>query len=295
RAPGLASLPPKAPSPAPLDPVRLDAALSRLREAEAAAQPSADLPSAAAHPARSDPPRRWLEPAFRLLTAADPATAGRLVLALLPVQRLVHPGPLRYDLVLAGTGCVQVTISEGGQSVQAELRDRPRAAEEVHFSVHGDLAALARLLAGGSTRWRFGRARAGIRGDRRAAKALPALIRVPLRLGELLDAGARMTPWLALSLGASMIDPGWTRGESFTVAFTPPGEPGSALLLRVGEGAPVAVVEAVRPPAGACEVQVPAAAVGEVLAGRSAPREGVRGEGRPLVLVQSWIERAQSG
>jgi len=226
---GLASPLPIEPSAAPLDPVRLDAALSRLREAEAASvQPRADPPSAAAQSARGGPTRGWLEPAFRSLTAADPATAGRLVLALLPVQRLVHPGPLRYDLVLAGTGCVQVTIPEGGHTVQAELRGRLRPPEEVHFSVHGDLAALARLLAGGTTRRRLGRAHARIRGDRRVAEALLALIRAPLRLEELLEA-------------------------------------------------------------------VPAAAVAEVLAGLSGPRAGVRGEGRPVALVQRWIERAQSG
>ena len=62
--------------------------------------------------------RPWLAGALRGMLKRDPAAAGRLVLALLPVQRLVYPRPLAYDLVLTEDGCVQVTVAGGYWSIE---------------------------------------------------------------------------------------------------------------------------------------------------------------------------------
>ncbi len=302
REPESEELPPRSEPPASrgaaaLDPTRLDAALTRLREADLVIEPT----STTSRPAQPEPDtpsepavRPWLEPVFRSLTRADPLTAGRLALALLPAHGLLRSDPLEYDLVLAETGCVRVSIPGDGAPAHAVLSDEPRSDEAVRFAVEGDLASLARLLAGASTRRRLGAGRARIRGDRAAARSLLDLVRAPRSWRELLDAGVVLEPWLAVSIAARMIDPAWTRGQSFTIAFQAPEVRAPQVLLRVRSGH-VTAVETVLAPSAATEVMVASSSVAEVLAGSLEAMAELRGPTRPLALLLSWIERAQSG
>ncbi len=290
--------PPAPRSVAALDPTRLDAALSRLREADLVIEPAP--PAARSAPPEIDTPaepvvRAWLEPVFRSLARTDPLAAGRLALALLPAHRLVRFEPLEYDLVLAETGCVRVSVPGGGAPVRAVLADEPRSDEAVRFAVHGDMASLARLLASASTRRRLGAGRARIRGDRTAARCLLDLVRAPHSWRELLDAGVVLEPWLAVSIAARMIDPTWTRGHSFTIAFQAPEDSGQQTLLHVRAGRVAAVAESVLASSSATEVVAAGASVAEVLAGALEAMTDLRGPTRPLALLLSWIERAQSG
>ena len=224
----------------------------------------------------------------------DPVTAGRLFIALLPAQGLVTPEPLAYDLVLDGLGCVQVTVIGPSHKTAVRLAETPRPADEVSFALSGDLGRLAALVASGSLRRRLSRRRARVTYDRAAASALLALVRTPISLEQLIAAGVRMDPWLTLTLASMMIDPAWTRGERFSIAFQEP----SGMLQ-----APTSMcVTAAGPPSAR-----PSSA--KILRARSsAPRSEcsrfwgdlragarLRGETRPLALLQHWIERAQSG
>ena len=302
--------PPAGPAPAatpvPSQPVqadRLNEALARLRDrtpappAEEAAESPAEPPAApraepdppAAAPAT--PPKPWLEAAFRRLTERDPAAAGRLLLALLPAQRAADPHAVAYDLVLDDLMCARVTVGSG--SIDVELAQVPRPAAEVDFQLVGDGARVARLLVAGGLRRRLpSRRRARIRGDRRRVAALDHLVRARLGLPELIGAGVRLDPPLALMLAASAIEPGWTVGERFTLAHRDPAleAPGAYLQVRDGRE-PAAGAEAPHSPVAGVVV-CPAQDLLGVLAGRGAPLEG---EQRPLDLVRQWLVRAQRG
>src|SRR5204863_5876147 len=83
----------------------------------------------------------------------------------------------------------------------------------------GDAANVARLLAVGPVRRRIpSRRRARIRGERRRLVALDHLVGARLGVPDLIAAGVRLEPALALTLAATAIEPGWTAGERFTIA-----------------------------------------------------------------------------
>lgn len=275
--------------PAPsVDPERLAAALTRLREASPVPAPGAEDPERTER--AEGPASAWLARVFRALAARDAAAAGRLALALLPSQRLVHPGPLAYDLVLEELGCVQVSV--GGGEVRVHLADVPRA--EAQFQVIGDLPSLARLLASGRVRRRLGRGRARIGGRRAGFAALAKLVRAPLTLPELYEAGVRLPPWLAFTVVSLMVDPSWTKAERFSIAHQDRGAQSAGVYLHVQDGAPLSVTDsAQRGPV--TTIVCPADRLLAVLYGASELDAELSGDERTLALLQSWVKRAQSG
>ena len=98
-----------------------------------------------------------------------------------------------------------------------------------------------------------------------------------------------------MSIAARMIDPTWTRGHNFTIAFRAPEDRGPQAVLHVRAGRAAAVAESVLAPSSATEVVAAGALVAEVLAGGLEAMSDLRGPTRPLALLLSWIERAQSG
>jgi hypothetical protein len=276
-----------------LDPARLDAALSRLRES--AAVQEAEVPGQPAEALRSGSVSPWLARVFAALAERDAGTAGRLLLALLPAQGLVSPRPLAYDLVLEGLGCVRVSVDRPEHAATIELTEAPRPANEVQFALSSDPASLAALLASGSLRRRFGRRRVRITGDRRAASALLDLVRTPVTLGDLVGAGVRVDPWLALTIVSMMVDPAWTRGERFSVAFQEPESLSPGPQLHVRDGKRPTVSETRLSVAPETRIVCADDRLLQVLAGEHGGAVEVRGETRPLALLQRWIERAQSG
>jgi uncharacterized membrane protein len=267
---------------------------------EAAPQPPKEPPPQAEEPPpqpQPPAPRRrakpWLPRVYRQLVARDPITAGRLLLALLPAQRVVAPQPVAYDLILGDFASVQVTV--GKEATDVELRDEPRAPDQVHFQVRGDLASLARLVVARRIRRRLGRRLARVSGERARFAALKKLVRSSMTLGELHAAGARPDPLLAFTLASLMVDVRWTAGERFTVAHqaTQTGSPGAYLNVRSGD--PLLISD--RPPQRpiATTIVCQPDALLAVLAGAHPADVFVRGETRPLELLREWLERAQSG
>jgi hypothetical protein len=275
-----------------LDPHRLDAALSRLREPP---QPGVGAPITP--PRRSDATatRAWIEPVFRALTGEDAIAAGRLLLALLPVARLVSADRRRYDLMLERLGCVHVTVPGGGEPVQVQLEPASTALTATDFTVRGDLASLARLVADGSLRRRFFHRRARITGSRGAARALLDLVRVPLGLDQWLGVGVTLDPWLACRLAALMVEPSWTVGESFAVAFPESGGGAGGVCLNVRDGAYAVVGDAGFVTEPTTTVTAPAGSVLAILAGDTGAATAIVGDHGALARLQSWIARAQNG
>ena len=282
------------PAPAALvEPARLNDALTRLR-GTIAPQDARDPPAATPAPARSPSmhealARPSLERAFRTMARTDPDAAGRLLLELLPLQRVVYPHPVTYDLVLAHDRCVWVSVASGAPTIEVQGAGRPR--REVDFQVLGDPARLARLLTAGWFRRRFGRA-ARVRGRRQGVVALSALLGAPLDLGALYRAGVRPDPMIAFAFLAAMIDPAWTAPERFTLAHATPEATRSYLLVR--EGRPLTAT-ALDPEGGAtttltCDAEHLLAA----LAGEPAPGIRVTGDAGAFLSLRRWIKRAQS-
>jgi hypothetical protein len=290
---------PEGASAAPLvEPDRLNEARQRLREAMAPPdQPPRvhAVPTGTAAvviPDSERTERAWLEPVFRRLARSDPAAAGRLLVELLPAQREVFPQRLAYDLVFgAGRGSAQVTVSE--QSLVVRHADSPRPTGEVDFQVFGDPAALARLLTAGALRRRFGRGVARVRGRRDRLRALRALLAVKLDLRGLHRLGVRLEAEQALRLVALMIEPTWTSGMRFAVAYGSPGDSTSYLLIRDGQS-PMVSHQA---PAGGVLTTLsgPGDAAAAVLSGDRVDQVSISGEEWTLAQLRKWIKRAQSG
>jgi hypothetical protein len=272
----------RAPGAPTVDAERLEAARTRLRAA---------TPAEAQDPPPDGPPTPWLPRTLRELAREDPATAGRVLAGLLPAQGLVSEGPLRYDVVLAGRGCLAVDVGEAGASVRALPRGRGRRETDVRVAT--DDAGLARLLLG-----RRGlRRRARVRGVHRRVRELRRLAQAPLALRDLARAGVALDPALALLLAARAIDPVDTLGHRFTIAHAPlAGGPADAWLQIQGAGGPPLVLGAPPGEAPAATLRCTRGALLALLAG-VAPVPGERGvvdgEAHALTLVRTWIARTE--
>ncbi len=278
-----------------VEPERFNAALTRLREA-APAEPTAPIADAPAPPVPPDAPSPgrpipWLPGVFRRLAREDPAAAGQLVLELLPAQRAVHPEPIAYDLVLPGETCIRLTVAD--DALKLEL-GQPRPPEEVRFAVTGDPAGLARLLAAGRIGRRLRRGLPKVTGDRHGLQALDALVRAPLSLRQLHDAGVRLEPRLALEVVARMIDPGWTSGPRFAIGYLA-SDVTPVVYLEVGDGRPAKVSEAVEPGLVAGTIVAEAESLLALLDGGEPGAAEFDGERTGLAQLVSWVKRAQSG
>ncbi len=291
--------PPPAPAPpVPVQAEKLSAALARLRETTPPAPEVQPAPPVEQPAGPGRPAKRWLATAFRTLVSRDPSAAGRLLLALLPAQRDADPQPIAYDLVLGDLAVARVTVSSMG--AQVDLGDTPRPLTEVDFQLFGDLASIARLLAAGRVRRRLGRVPlpgrlARVRGDRRRLPALEHLIDAPLTLGQLRIAGVGLDPLLALTLAAAMIDPDWTVGERFTIAYREPHAASPGVYLRVRDAqAAMATEEPPHLPV-ATTVECPPDDLLGVFVGDQVASVAISGDQRPLALVRQWLDRAQCG
>jgi hypothetical protein len=216
-----------------------------------------------------------------------------LILQLLSAQHLVHPGPLRYDLCLTDPECVAVTVQEAGTLVAYAPNPSP---SEVDFRVEGDLAGLARLLTAGPIRRRLGRGVAKVKWGRRPFAALRALASAPVGLADLDAAGVRLDASAALRLVSLMIEPRWTTGERFTLGYASGVGRRERGYLRVRDGSrPLGSTEAPLGPVGTTIVCPPDVLIAVLVGSERAAAADIRGDTRPLTLVQQWIARAQQG
>jgi hypothetical protein len=179
----------------PVEPERLAAAQARLREAATeASQPP--LASEAAQPFLAPPAmpprlaslarapaagrRSWLVRALRRMVAQDPDSAGRLLVAMAPANRLAQIGPVP--------------------------------------PLPGPPATVARVVVKGRLRRRLGWEMAQLDCELSTVSALAKLVRLRASPAQLHAAGVMLDSQTALALVASAIDPRWTLGHRFTIA-----------------------------------------------------------------------------
>ncbi|HYZ81619.1 MAG TPA: hypothetical protein VE571_10140, partial [Solirubrobacteraceae bacterium] len=294
--PQRAAEPEPQPPAALVEPARLNDALSRLRNTIAPQEPPGQAPAPAPAAVAPRAPslhealaRPTVEQAFRKMAHTDPDAAGRLLLELLPLQRVVYPHAVTYDLVLAPDRCVWVSVPNGIPSIEVQTTARPR--QEVDFQVLGDPKRIARLLTAGWFGRLLGRA-ARVRGRREGLAALSSLLGAPLDLGALHHAGVRPDPLIAFGLLAAMIDPAWTATDSFTLAHAAPGTPRTYLVVR--EGRPPAATRSAPDGGATTMLECPTEQLLAALAGEPVPGVRVTGDVAAYLALRKWIKRAQS-
>jgi hypothetical protein len=224
------------------------------------------------------------------LSQRDPETAAKLFAALLPVQSLVADD-LAYDLTTPTAGTLRVVLRGG--TARVEPRDRPGVLGHVDVVLDGPLEALAPLAAGGGGRRLKGVAMSG---SRRRLRRLVRARREPVTLVDLGRAGSPVHPGLLLEALASAVEPTWTRGHNFAVAYAIGGD--GTFTVVAADGAPLNVLPGTPAEAGdlAASVVVSAPAFMPVVAGQAPPegeRAAVAGDRRVVDVLHTWFDTAR--
>jgi ribonucleoside-diphosphate reductase beta chain len=233
--------------------------------------------------------------AMRRMAEQDPELAARLVLQSLPAAAAGLPAGLSYRLELEDLGAWRVE-ARGDRAEVSEVDGGGELNGEA-FAISTDARTLARLAAGRSPIGPLARGRLRLRGKRRKAFALR-------RLSE--DAGPRELAKLGLPVDPDLlyrslpyaIDPEWTRGHRFSVAYELVGEGGGSWRVDVDDGS-------VRVERGLGEspdaiVRLRTSDWRKLLAGEMTPSDSIRlglteidGEIPGVTLLGRWIDRAE--
>jgi len=170
--------------------------------------------------------------ALRRMAKADPELAARLIVHSLPAAAAPLPAELSWRLDLAGLG--SWTITGDGNGGPAKVAESNGAAGE-DFTLQTDAEGLARLAAGANPLALALRRKLRLRGRRRKALALRGLDSDagPRELAQL---GIAVDPDLVYRSLAYAIEPEWTAGHRFAVAYELLGEGGGRWLIEVDDG-----------------------------------------------------------
>jgi hypothetical protein len=229
----------------------------------------------------------WLAPAIRRLAAQrDAKLAAELVIELLPAQRQIVEGQLSYEIKINELGAFYVALDPAAAVISRE----PRGA--VDFSLEGPVASFSELAAGGASRRHRG---LRIRKGRGRARTLLKARRQPLALIDLAEAEVDVWPGLLLLVMAEAIDPSWTTGRRFELAFDIEDASGVMIYVRVSDGEPILVS---RTAAGQpiATISLGGHALLCLLAGTQAPPEHramVTGDATSVDMFLQWAARAQ--
>jgi hypothetical protein len=263
-----------------------------LAPANAASVPIQVVPRQLAPPTHREP---WLAAAIRAIAERrDARLAAELITELLPAQRLVVDRPLSYGLGIAELDTRwRATFGHG----RSDIGVLPAAEKsDLDFELRGRAVDFAELAAGGAGRRLRG---IEVRGNRRRLRTLRRARRRPLELWDLASAGIDVWPGLLLLALAEAIDPRWSVGQRFTIAFeieqSPEGPVSATLHVQARDGAPLGVSSAPRE-SPAATVRLGERAFMCMLAGTPLPvgaRILVDGDPGPLELLIEWSDRAQ--
>jgi ribonucleoside-diphosphate reductase beta chain len=233
--------------------------------------------------------------ALRRMAESDPELAARLILQSLPAAAAKLPEGMSYRLELDGLGAWTVSSLGGRTRVTEVLAGADLNGEA--FAISTDAETLARVASGRNPVGPLMRGRLRLRGRRRKAMALRRLDpdagpRDLARLGHPVDAD------LVFRSLTYAIEPEWTRGHRFTVAYQLVGEGGGTWRVEVDDGT-------VRVEKGLGEnpdaiVRIRYSDWLALLSGEMTPPDAMRLgkteiEGRipPVTLLGRWIDRAE--
>jgi hypothetical protein len=122
-------------------------------------------------------------------------------------------------------------------------------------------------------------------------------MRRPVGLAEAAAAGAALEPELMLTALVSAIEPAWTKGHRFTVAFVVPGGEDLAWHVRVADGAPLVVTAGLPAEEATATLEALPAAMQSLLGGETPHLTGadprITGNPHAMTLLGEWMDRAQ--
>jgi ribonucleoside-diphosphate reductase beta chain len=233
--------------------------------------------------------------ALRRMAELEPELAARLIVQSLPAAAAPLPAGLSYRLELEGLGAW--TVSPRGD--RAEVTETAPGADlnGEAFAISTDPATLAQVASGRSPVGAMARGRIKLRGRRRKALALRRLS-VDAGPRDLARLGLPVDPDLVFRSLAYAIEPEWTRGHSFTVAYELVGDGGGAWRVVVNDG-DVRVEQGVGENPDAV-VRIRYSDWLRILAGELTPSDAMRlghtevdGSIFPVTRMGRWIDRAE--
>jgi hypothetical protein len=261
------------------------------------AQPTTKLPTLAeVRPAgRTEP--TWIGTALRRLAPGDREAAGRAIVGLLPIQGDVIPDDVAYDLVISD-GAYAVTVTEEEVAIQRIPIPRPLASIDARIEM-----TLERLGALPTTKrqralLRSGSVRVSGRHGKRALAALHQVAVAPVGLSRACEAGVVLPEDVLMSLVAAAIPPEWTIGHRFTICVeTTNGsaEPSARLFLRVNDGGNVAVNRGLPLDIPTATIRCAPEELAQILLGAAPEDATLAGDRAPIMLLQGWVSRLESG
>ena len=235
------------------------------------------------------------EQALRRMAESDPELAASLIVHGLPAAAAALPEGLSYRLELDGLGAWTVRPNGGRADVIEAAPGAELNGED--FAISTDPGTLAQIAAGRSPLAALARRRIRLRGRRRKALALRRLST---------DAGPRDLARLGVPVDADLIfrslayaiEPEWTRGHRFSVAYELVGAGGGSWRVDVDDGQ-------VRVERGMGEdpdaiVRIRYSDWLALLSGELTPPEAMRlgkteieGSIPPVTRMGRWIDRAE--
>jgi ribonucleoside-diphosphate reductase beta chain len=233
--------------------------------------------------------------ALRRMAESDPELAARLIVQSLPAAAAELPDGLSYRLELKDLGAWTVS-SLGGRAKVAEVLSGADLNGEA-FAISTDAETLARVASGRNPLGPLARGQLKLRGRRRKALALR-------RLAD--DAGPRDLARLGLRVDADLvfrslpyaIDPEWTRGHRFAVAYQLVGEGGGTWRVGVDDG--TVTVERGLGESPDSIVRIRYSDWLKLLSGELTPPDAMRlgkteveGKIPPVTQLGRWIDRAE--
>jgi ribonucleoside-diphosphate reductase beta chain len=229
------------------------------------------------------------------MAESDPELAARLVVQSLPAAAATLPAGLSYRLELDGLGAWSVRTGED----RAEIREVPAGTDlnGDSFAVSTDPGTLARLASGRSPIGPLVRGQLKLRGRRRKALALRRLS-TDAGPRDLARLGLPVDPDLVFRSLAYAIEPDWTRGHRFTVAYELVGEGGGTWRVEVDDGRVRVERGLGEGPDSIVRIRYPDWI--RLLAGEISPSDSMRlglteieGKIFPVTRMGRWIDRAE--
>jgi ribonucleoside-diphosphate reductase beta chain len=171
--------------------------------------------------------------ALRRMAESDPELAARLIVHSLPAAAADLPEGLSYRLELDGLGAWSVSALGGRAKVAEVLAGADQNGEA--FVISTDAETLARVASGSNPIGPLATGKLKLRGRRRKALALRRLSEEagPRDLARL---GVEVDPDLVFRSLPYAIEPEWTRGHRFTVAYQLVGDQGGTWRVEVDDG-----------------------------------------------------------
>jgi ribonucleoside-diphosphate reductase beta chain len=222
----------------------------------------------------------------------NPELASRLLVMALPAAAARIPATLAYDLTVKEVGSWRVSVADGRARVDPIADSDGRS----DFRLVADAPSFVELATGQATPLGLMvRGRLRIRGRRRRARLLRHMAGPEPSLFDVVEAGGTIDPGLMLEALPYLVDPEWTRGHRFTVAYDIEGAGRWAIEARDGE--PLRLLDEASPDA---TVSLSLETYIRMAARELTPDQAMQaqltqvdGELYPVTLLGRWIDRSQ--